>query len=105
MAETGIMAGICTSQYPSPSPIEKIEDSPYPYPVNAGILHQNEDEFRQYPRRRVYLPSRIITHPNSEKETSLLLLNVLRMILNMNKWKQFRMCLLLGVLCKSFKRL
>jgi len=36
----------------------KIEDSlyPYPYPVNAGIPHQNRDEFGQYPRKRVYLP-------------------------------------------------
>jgi len=31
------MAGICTSPYPSPYPIEKVGDSPYPYPVNAGI--------------------------------------------------------------------
>jgi len=31
----GIMAGIYSS--PSPSPIEKIGDSPYPYPVNAEI--------------------------------------------------------------------
>ena len=39
MAGTGIMAGICTSPYPSPYPIEKVGDSPYPYPypVNAGI--------------------------------------------------------------------
>ena len=35
MAGTGIMAGICTSPYPT----EKVEDSSYPYPysVNAGI--------------------------------------------------------------------
>ena len=57
MAETGIMAGICTSLYPSPYPTEKVEDSPYPYPVNAGISRQNGDGFRQYPRGRVYLPS------------------------------------------------
>jgi len=52
MAETGIMAGICTSPYPSPYPIEKVGDSPnpYPYPVNAGIPRQNGDEFGQYPR-------------------------------------------------------
>jgi len=33
------MAGICTSPYPSPYPIEKVGDSlyPYPYPVNAGF--------------------------------------------------------------------
>jgi len=41
MAGTGIMAGICTSPYPSPYPTEKVGDSPYPYPypypVNAGI--------------------------------------------------------------------
>jgi len=37
MAETGIMAGICTSTYPT----EKVGDSPYPYPVNAGIPRQN----------------------------------------------------------------
>jgi len=41
------MAGICTSPYPSPYLIEKVGDSPYtyPYPINAGILHQNEDGF------------------------------------------------------------
>ena len=39
MAGTGIMAGICTSPYPSPYPTEKVGDSPYPYPypVNAGF--------------------------------------------------------------------
>jgi len=61
MAGTGIMAGmgtvtgwICTSPYP----IEKVGDSPYPYPyqVNAGIPHQNGDGFGQYPRGHVYLP-------------------------------------------------
>jgi len=57
MAGTGIMAGICTSPSPSPYLIEKVGDSPYPYPVNAGIPHQNRDEFGQYPRGRVYLPS------------------------------------------------
>jgi len=59
MAGTGIMAGICTSPYPSPYPIEKIGDFsyPYPYPVNARIPCQNGDEFGQYPRRQVYLPS------------------------------------------------
>jgi len=30
---------------PSPYPIEKIGDSPYPYPVNAGIPRQNGNEF------------------------------------------------------------
>jgi len=52
----GDMVGICTSPYPIE---EKVGDSPYPYqyPVNAGILCQNGDEFEQYPRRRVYLPS------------------------------------------------
>ena len=61
MAGTGIMAGICTSPYPSPYPTEKVGDSPYPYPypVNAGIPHQNRDGFGQYPRERVYLPSLI----------------------------------------------
>jgi len=51
------MAGIYTSPYPSPYPIEKVGDSPYPYlyPVNVGIPRQNEDEFGQYPRGRVYL--------------------------------------------------
>ena len=61
MVGTSIMAGICTSSYPSPSPypIEKIGDFPYPYlyPVNVGIPRQNRDEFEQYPWRRVYLPS------------------------------------------------
>jgi len=37
------MEGICTSSYPSLYPIEKVEDSPYPYPVNVGIPHQNRD--------------------------------------------------------------
>ena len=50
MAGTGIMAGICTSPYPSPYPIEKVGDSPYPYPVNVEIPRQNGDEFEQYPR-------------------------------------------------------
>jgi len=42
-----------------PYPTEKVGDSPYPYPypVNAGISRQNGDEFGQYPRGRVYLPS------------------------------------------------
>ena len=59
MTGTGIMAGICTSSYPSPYPIEKVGDSPYPYPypVNAGIPRQNGDEFGQYPRGWIYLPS------------------------------------------------
>jgi len=49
MAVTGIMAGICTSPYPSPYPIEKFGDSPYPNPnpVNAGIPRQNGDGFSQ----------------------------------------------------------
>jgi len=50
MAGTSIMTGICTSSYPSPYPIEKVEDSPYPYLVNAGIPCQNGDGFGQYPR-------------------------------------------------------
>ena len=39
MVGTGIMAGICTSSYPT----EKVGDSPYPYSylVNAGIPRQN----------------------------------------------------------------
>jgi len=59
MAGTGIMAGIYSSTSPSPYPIEKIGDSPYPYinPVNARIPRQNGDEFGQYPRGRVCLPS------------------------------------------------
>ena len=59
MAGTGIIADICTSPYPSPYPTEKVGDSSYPYPytVNAGIPRQNGDEFGQYPRGRVYLPS------------------------------------------------
>jgi len=58
MAGTGIMAGICTSLYPT----EKVGDSPYPYPypVNAGIPRQNGDGFGQYPRERVYLPSLLL---------------------------------------------
>ena len=53
------MAGICTSPYPSPYPIEKVGDYPNPYPINAGIPRQNGDGFGQYPRGRVYLPSLI----------------------------------------------
>jgi len=47
MAGTDIMAGICTSSYPSPYSTEKVRDSPYPYPypVNAGIPRQNGDGF------------------------------------------------------------
>jgi len=33
MAGTGIMAGICTSPYP----IEKVGDSPYPYPLGVAM--------------------------------------------------------------------
>jgi len=53
------MAGIYSSPSSSPYLIEKIGDSPYPYPylVNAEILRQNGNGFGQYPRRRVYLPS------------------------------------------------
>jgi len=66
MTGTGIMAGICTSPYPSPYPTEKVGDSPYPYPypVNAGIPRQNGDGFGQYPRGRVYLPS-LVVNPHS----------------------------------------
>ena len=62
MAETSIMAGICASLYPSPYSIEKVRDSPYPYPypVNAGIPRLNGNEFGQYPRGRIYLPSLVI---------------------------------------------
>jgi len=51
------MAGICTSTYSSPYPIEKVGDFLYPYlyPVHAGIPHQNGNRFRQYSRGRVYL--------------------------------------------------
>jgi len=43
---------------PIPIPVKKVGDSPYPYsyPVNAGIPHQNGDEFGQYTRGQVYLP-------------------------------------------------
>jgi len=56
------MAGICTSPYPSPYPIEKVGDSPYsyPYPVNAGISHQNGNGFGQYPPGQIYLSSLFI---------------------------------------------
>ena len=59
MAGTSIMVRIYLSPSTYPYPIEKIGDSPYPYPysVNAEILRQNGDEFGQYTRRRVYLPS------------------------------------------------
>ena len=42
MAGTNIMAEICTSPYPSSYP------NLYPYPINAGILHQNGYKFKQY---------------------------------------------------------
>jgi len=42
MAGTSIMAGICISPSSSSYPIEKIGDSPYPYPVNAGIPVKTE---------------------------------------------------------------
>jgi len=58
MMGMGIMAGICISPYPSPYPTEKVGDSPYP--VNAGIPHQNGDGLRQYSRGRVYLLSLIL---------------------------------------------
>jgi len=69
MAETDIMAGIgtgmgriCTYLYPSSHPLEKVEDSPYPYlyPVNARILCQNRDGFRQIRQGWVYLSSLVI---------------------------------------------
>jgi len=50
------MAEICTSPYP----IKKVRDFPYPYPVNAGILHQNEDGFEQYPQEQIYLLSLLV---------------------------------------------
>jgi len=43
------MAGICTSTYSSPYPIEKVGDFSYPYPANAEIPRQDDDEFLQYP--------------------------------------------------------
>ena len=46
--------------YPSTYPIEKVGDSPYPYPVNVGIPCQNENRFGQYPRGYIYLSSLII---------------------------------------------
>ena len=64
MTRTGIMAGtgmgrICTSSYLSLYLIEKVRNSPYPYPysVNVEIFRQNGEGFGQYPRGRVYLPS------------------------------------------------
>ena len=47
MAGTGIMAGKCTSSYPSPYPTEKVGDSPYPYPypVNVGSDNTHGDGF------------------------------------------------------------
>jgi len=43
MTGTSIIAGIYSSSSPSPYPIEKIGD--FPYPVNAGISRQNGDGF------------------------------------------------------------
>ena len=71
MAGTSIMVGICTSSYPFPYPIEKVEDFPYSYPiekvgdspyqysypVNAEISRQNGNKFGQYPQEQGYLPS------------------------------------------------
>ena len=47
MAGTSIMAGICISPSSFPYSIEKIGDSPYPYPNpgNARISRQNGDGF------------------------------------------------------------
>lgn len=44
MAGTVIMTRICISPYPSPYPIKKIQDSPYPYsfPVNARLSVKTE---------------------------------------------------------------
>jgi len=44
---------ICTSPYL----MEKLKYSLYSYLVDVGILHQNRDEFRLYPREPIYLPS------------------------------------------------
>jgi len=52
VARTCIMAGICTSTYPSLYSIEKVGDSPYPYLFNAGIPCQNGNEFGQYPQSK-----------------------------------------------------
>jgi len=80
------MAGICTSPYPSPYPIEKAKDSPYPYLVNAGILHQNEDMLGQYPWMRVYLPSLV---PKSSNNCSFLVLMSFRNLFD--KLRLFRL--------------
>jgi len=45
MAGTGIMVGICTSRYPSPYPIEKVGNSPYPYPTETGSDNTHEGKF------------------------------------------------------------
>jgi len=41
---------------PYPSPIEKVKNSPYSYPVNTGIPRQNANGFGQYSRRQIFLP-------------------------------------------------
>jgi len=80
------MAGIYSSSSSSPDPIEKIGDSPYPYPyeVNAGIPRQNGDGFGQYPRGWVYLPSLVRTsimteyvHPHIQLKMSGILIFIL----------------------------
>jgi len=73
MAGTDIMAGIFIFSSPYPYPIEKIGNFPYPYsyPVNAEILRQNGNGFRQYSWGRVYLPSLVMLS---------LKLNILRII-------------------------
>jgi len=45
MTGTGIIAGICTFPYSSRTQLSKVEDSPYPYPVNAGNFRQNGNGF------------------------------------------------------------
>jgi len=53
MAEMGIMAGIYTSSYPSPYPIEKFGDSPYPIPIpsQCGDSPSKQRRVRAIPTR------------------------------------------------------
>jgi len=48
MAGTSIMVGICRSLCSFSYPIEKVWNSPYPYPINAEFFYQNGDKFGQY---------------------------------------------------------
>jgi len=55
MAGDGYYGGNMYISITIPIPNWKSRDSPYPYPVNAGIPRQNGDGFGQYPSGWIYL--------------------------------------------------